>query len=912
MLLGRDTERAMIAQVLNRAHDGHGGALVLHGEAGIGKSALLDSVGEDARDVTVLRTAGIESESPLAFAALHRLLQPLMAGVASLPGPQAHALGQVLGLQAPKEAGTERFLVFLAVLTLISEAAEGRPVVCIIDDAHWLDEASAAALLFVARRIDVSAVGMLFAARDGGPRRFDWEDLPALSIQGLPEDAAGELLLHGTAGIEIAVGVRQELIRRTGRNPLALVELPGALSTEQLAGLEPLPSHLPLTDGLERVFLDRYRSVPASAQAFALVASVDDSGDSAIVRDAAQRLGAVDGEDDAVGAGLIVTTGTRVHVRHPLVRSAIYLAAPDEQRRRAHLALAEALELRGETDRATWHRASAQVSPDEPIAADLDAIARRFHQQGGHEAASAAWERAATLSEEGELAATRTAAAAMAAWLAGKPDRAKFLAQSARARSTDPATIAQSDRLRAFVEMNFGSPTLAHGILAHAATEAAASGHLSVAGELAMIATTLAAFGASSGATIAVGDLLAVSSPDDGAAGQSALLLSMDHYTHGRLEAAESELQRALRLRVGLTDPDLLANVGVATLLLGDDEQALRWHDIQLDQARLQSSPIRILHALTRRAIAQLSTAQWDELSAAADEVSQLAGITGQQNQRLLPSAQILVVGAYRGEDTFEPRAEQLQALLSTERAGVLDRMIADTFSWAQGIRRSAQDAVAAAHYFDRIVHPMLRRAAFYDILDVAIQVGDTKTATAITDDMARFAAATGHAWAAAAAGHGRALLAHSDADAESHFEEALAHHAGSSRPFNHARTRLAYGQQLRRARRRVDARGHLRVALAIFDGLDTGPWSGRAAEELRASGETARRRGADSAERVALTAQELQVARLVQQGLSNRDVAARLFISPRTVDFHLRNVFAKLGVSSRGALVGQNITQPT
>lgn len=903
----------MIAQVLHRAHDGHGGALVLHGEAGIGKSALLDSAVEGARDVTVLRTAGIESESPLAFAALHRLLQPLIAGVASLPGPQAHALGQVLGLQVPKEAGFERFLVFLAVLTLISEAAEERPVVCIIDDAHWLDEASAAALLFVARRIDVSAVGMLFAARDGGSRRFDGEDLPALLIQGLPEDAAGELLLRGNAGKEIAVSVRQELIRRTGRNPLALVELPGALSPEQLAGLEPLPSHIPLTDGLERVFLDRYRSVPDSTQIFALIASVDDSGDSAVVRDAAQRLGAADGEDDAVRTGLIVTTGTRVHVRHPLVRSAVYLGAPDEQRRRVHVALAEALELRGETDRATWHRASAQDAPDEPIAADLDAIAHRFHQQGGHEAASAAWERSATLSGERELAATRTAAAAMAAWLAGKPDRAKFLAQSARARSTEPATNAQSDRLRAFVEMNFGSPTLAHGILAHAAAEAAASGRLTDARELAMIATTLAAFGAGSGATIAVQELLAMSPQDDSAAGQSALLLSMDHFAHGRLEAAENELQRALRLRVGLTDPDLLANVGVATLLLGDDEQALRWHDIQLDQARLQSSPIRILHALTRRAIAQLATAQWDALGAAADEVSELAGITGQQSQLLLPKAQMLVVGAYRREASFDPRAEDLQALLSKERAGVLDRMVADTFAWARGIRQSADDAVAAAHHFDRIVHPMLRRAAFYDILDAALQVGDIKTATTIADDMARFAAATGQAWAAAAAGHGRALLADSEADAELHFEDALAHHARSSRPFNHARTRLAYGQQLRRARRRVDAREHLRVALAIFDVLQTGgPWSGRAAEELRASGETARRRGADSADRIALTAQELQVATLVQRGLSNRDVAAHLFISPRTVDFHLRNVFAKLGVSSRGALVGQNITQST
>ena len=382
MLAGRDRERVAVRHLLDQARDSRGASLVLHGVPGVGKSTLLDHAAIDAQadGFTVLRTSGIESESPLAFAALQRLLRPVLRLADRLPEPQARALRRAFGVE---EGEVDRFLVFLAALSLLAEAAEESPVLSVVDDAHWLDDASAAALLFVARRLQVERVALLFAARDGDVRRFDADDLPDVALRELDAADAGALLA-ATTGAVVPREVLDRLVHGTGGNPLALVELGAALSPDQLTGQAPLPSDLPLTAGVERVFLDRVHRLPSEAQTLLLVAAADDSGRATIVRHAARALGASSNAIVAAEAsGLVQVVGDTVRFRHPLVRSAVYGAATNSQRREAHRALADALIDSGDLDRRAWHRAAAAEEPDESVVAALDDVAERASQRGG-------------------------------------------------------------------------------------------------------------------------------------------------------------------------------------------------------------------------------------------------------------------------------------------------------------------------------------------------------------------------------------------------------------------------------------------------------------------------------------------------------------------------------------------------
>ncbi|WP_344051251.1 ATP-binding protein, partial [Streptomyces thermoalcalitolerans] len=366
MLAGRDTERAAIADLLDAARGGNGGALVVRGVAGAGKSTLLADAVATASDMRVLRTCGVESESPLAFAALQRLLWPLRAGLDRLPAPQRAALRAALG---EAEGAGDRFLAFLGTLSLLADAAEEFPVLAVVDDAHWLDDASAAALLFVARRLQAERVALVFAARDGDARRFDADDLPDVVLGGVTGEAA-DTLLSAHAGGTVDPAVRDELVAGTGGTLLALAELAGVLTAEQLAGRAPLPAPLPLTGGVERAFLDRCRRLPEPAQRFLLVAATDDTGRLTVVRDAAARLDAgADALDAVERAGLLRVDGDTVDVHHPLVRSAVYRAATSAQRRAAHRALADVPDL--DPDRRAWHLAAATDRPDETVVAEL-------------------------------------------------------------------------------------------------------------------------------------------------------------------------------------------------------------------------------------------------------------------------------------------------------------------------------------------------------------------------------------------------------------------------------------------------------------------------------------------------------------------------------------------------------------
>jgi len=902
VLHGRDRERERLAALLDNARGSRGGALVLRGQPGVGKTALLADLVDHASGMLVLRTQGIESESPLAFAALQRLLRPVMRLVVHLPGRQAQALRAALG-ETDNAAG-DRFLVFLATLSLLAEAADRTPVLCVVDDAHWLDEASTAALLFMARRLGQERVALVFAARDGDVRRFDIGELPELVLGGI-DKAAAALLLADQGGAPVANDVRDRLVRQTGGNPLALVELPGTLTGAQLAGRDPLPADLPLTQGVQRVFLDRTRRLSAAAQTLLCVAAADDSTRVSVIRQAAELLGAGPGAlIEAEESGLLTITGAEIGFRHPLVRSAVYQAAATGIRQQTHRALAQVMTTDQDADRRAWHLAAAVDEPDDEVVAALDAAARRATGRGGYEAASAAFERAAELIGDEKARVARLLAAANSAWLAAQPQRAMRLATTARAGVTDPLVRADLDRLRGRIEFVVGSVPVGVGIWTQAARDVVAVDPQR-AWEIGMIATAGSTFLAEQDRTdLDPAELLASSAEDSSARARCfALLLTGFHQlNHSGLSNAAETLREALTLGEHLSETDLLTNLGIATFQLGDDDGFRRLFSRMLTQARTDGAVGLVLFALPRLALADISAGNWTGAVTHATEAIELARSTGQHGLTAMPLAQLALLAAWRGDDACDGLLAELDHIATGEPAGILGLLMHDTRRWAQGCRAAlAGDTAAALHHFEQMGQPTLTRLAAYDRLEIAVRTGHLDTAAWWLIELADFAKASGTPHASGVVAYGRALLASPQgppAVAEEFFTHAL---QAVDRPFERARTHLAYGEFLRRSRRRVDAREQLRSALQIFHDLGAQPWVQRAEQELRASGETARKR--DVSTSVTLTAQERQVAGFVAEGLSNRDVAAKLFLSPRTIDFHLRNVFAKTGITSRSEL---------
>jgi len=915
VLHGRERERERLAVLLGEARGSIGGALVIRGQPGVGKTALLaDLAGRVASDVgpgvQVLRTQGIESESPLPFAALQRLLRPVMPLLGHLPGPQATALRGAFG-EADTPTG-DRFLVFLATLSLLAEAAEESPVLCIVDDAHWLDEASTAALLFVARRLGPERVAMLFAARDGDVRRFDSGELPELVVGGI-DAAAAALLLTDRGGVPVADDVRDRLMRQTGGNPLALVELPGSLSPAQLSGQQPLPVDLPLTQGVQRVFLDRSRRLSAHAQTMLCVAAADDSTRVSVVRRAAELLGVGrDALTEAEESGLLTITGAEIGFRHPLVRSAVYQGAATHVRQQAHRALAQVMTAGQDADRRAWHLAAAVDEPDDEVVAALDDAARRAAARGGFEAASAAFERAAELTSDEQARSTRLLAASINAWLAAQLPRAMRLATTARAGVTDPVVRADLDRLRGRIEFVAGSVPVGVGIWSQAARDVVATDPQR-AREIGMIATAGSTFLAEQDRTdLDPAELLASITQDSSTRARcfTHLLTGFHQLNQDGLAAAVVSLRQAVTLGESLSETDLLTNLGIATFHLGDDDGFRRCFSRLLTQARNDGAIGLVLFALPRLALADISAGNWTGAVTHATEAVELSRSTGQHALTAMPLAQLALLAAWRGEDAYDGLLAELDRITVGEPAGILGVLMQDTKRWAQGCRAALTgDAPAALHHFQQMTQPTLTRLAAYDRLDVAARTGHLDTATRWLSELEQFADATDTPYARRVVAYGRGVLAsHADSPkvAEEFFARALRAEHGADRPFEQARTHLAYGEFLRRSRRRVDAREQLRSALQTFQDLGAGPWVQRAEQELRASGETARKRDASTS--VALTAQETQIASFVAQGLSNREVAATLFLSPRTIDFHLRNVFAKTGITSRGELARINL----
>ncbi len=851
----------------------------------------------------VLGSAGVESEAQLPFAGVQQLLRPVLGHLERLPPPQAAALGGALGLAAG--GGEDRFLVSLAVLSLLAEAAERQPVLCLVDDAHWLDEASVDALVFVARRLEVERIVMLFAARRSEVRQFEAAGLPELELGGLERPAA-DALIDRQSGISLSTEVRDRLVVETGGNPLALLELSSVLSEAQLSGDEALIAPIPVSTRVEHAFLARVQRLPEGAQTLMLVAAADGTGDLATVIRAAAHLGAASNAlDEAEQAGLVGAWDGRLTLRHPLVRSAVYQAAPLSKRQAVHRALASVLDGETEADRRAWHRASATVEPDPSVGEELEQAADRARQRSGYAAASLAFERAAALTAAAEVKARRLTAAAETAWLAGRGERALMLLEGARPLVSEPVQRADIDRFVGLIEMTRGVPADACALLLRAAREVApvdAGRSL----QLLSLAGLAAAYAGDNEAAVAIADAARDVAVEDNPFLRmlAQLLIGLGAHARGDFADAAPRLRVALELGEGLdgdasTQPVALLFAGRAALYLGDDRAAYRTHHEAAVRARASGALTIVTQILPRLVTAELWAGRWPSAVANAREGLELARQIGQHDLAAQQLVLLALTAAMRGaEDECRSLAAESRELGSARGLGI----VAEFEQWAiaaleLGLGR-ADEALERCR--DISSTPVVFWAGL-DRIEAAIRAGETDLAGTWLALFQAWAESGAAPWARAVVLHCHALLVHEARDAERLFSAALELHGEATRPFELARTELAFGEFLRRARRRVEARAHLRAALHGFESLGAQLWAERARVELRATGQTARKR--DPSTRDELTPQELQIASFVAEGRTNREVAAQLFLSPRTIDFHLRNVYKKLGITSRTAL---------
>jgi DNA-binding CsgD family transcriptional regulator/predicted ATPase len=903
-LYGRDAERSIIGALLEGARTSRSGVLVIRGEAGVGKSMLLEDARVRASEMQLLRCVGIESEAQLPFAALDQLLRPVLGQLEKLPGPQAKALRAALGLGAG--GGDDRFLISLAVLSLLAETAEGGPLLCLVDDAQWLDDASADALVFVARRLEAEGIVLLFAAREGEARRFEAPALPELRLRGLDADAAGALLAHH-AGIALSPEERERLVERTGGHPLALLELPSALSEAELSVGEALLTPVPISARLVRAFLARAQALPDETQTLLLVAAADDTGEISTVLDAAAQLGiGAEALDAAEQAALARVHGTQLEFHHPLVRSAVYQGAPLSRRQAVHRALARVLEGEAEADRRAWHGAAASVAPDLSVVEELEQAAERARQRSGFAAASRAFERAAVLTPEELPRARRLTLAAENAWTAGRLERARMLLERARPLASEAIERADIDRYLGLIEMASGVPANAYRVLFRAAVEVAPlDGERAL--QLLNLASIAALYAGDGEAAIAVADLARKLEIDDTPLDCMLvqLLVGLGAHFEGDFAQAAASLRSAVAFEEQLREaalaeqPVALLFAGRAALFLSDDERAYPLHQEAAARARANGALSLLTQILPRLAHTELRVGRPASASANAAEGLRLARELGQHDLAAYALVVQALIAAYHGAEdecrTLAAEARELAAahgfaFVSSLADWALAHLELGLGQAAEALQRAHDISTSAVAFF-----------AALDRIEAAVRVGELDTARALLAAFEPWAECGGAAWARAVVLHAHALLSEDEEEAERLFQTALSVHAEGSRPFERARTELAYGEFLRRGRRRIDAREHLRVALDVFERLGATLWAERARVELRASGQTARKR--DPSTRGQLTAQELQIAEFVARGLSNREVAAQLFLSPRTVAFHLRNVFRKLGISSRTQL---------
>jgi DNA-binding CsgD family transcriptional regulator len=909
VLRGRQREQAQLDRLLQGVHANQSRVLVVRGEPGVGKSALLDYVARRASGCRVERAVGVESEMELAFAGVHQLCMPMLDGVARLPGPQRDALGAAFGLSAG--VTPDRFLVGLAVLGLLSDSADERPLVCVVDDAQWLDQASAQVLAFVARRLGADAVGLVFAVREPDERR-QLAGLPELVVQGLGE-ADARALLDSTVPGRLDERVRDRIVAETRGNPLALLELPRGLTGAELAGGFGRPDAQPLASRIEQSFLRRIELLPADTQRLLLVAAAEPMGDVTLLWRAAGRLGiGVDAAGSAETAGL-VEIRARVRFRHPLVRAAAYRAGPVADRQAAHQALAEETDPETDPDRRAWHRAHAATGPDEAVADELERSAVRAQGRGGVAAAAAFLERATELTPDPVRRGARALAAARAKFDAAAPDAAHELLATAEIGPLDDLQRAQLARLRAQIVFARRRGSDAPPLLLEAArqfepldAELARETHLEALGA-AIFAGRLSR---GPGEVREVAQVGRTAPPAPQPPRLADLLLDgvTTRFTDGFV-AGVAPLKQALeefRREAGRSDGDVLRWLWTACPVapepvapeLWDDET---WHELATRAVRLarQAGALAVLPvALVYRAGVHLHAGEFAAATALIEEADAITKATG--NAPL--SYTSLVLAAWRGVEApamavieagireATARGEGRALGLAGYATAVLYNGLGRYDAALAGARRACEDEDLGFFGWSLV-----------ELIEAGVRAGDHVAAADAMDRLDERARASGTDWAAGVRARSRALLS-TGASADGLYRDAI-DHLGRSRIGVHlARAHLVYGEWLRRENRRREAREQLRTAHDSFSRIGADAFAERARRELAATGETVRSRSVETPDD-ALTTQEMQIARLAADRQTNSEIAGQLFISPRTVEYHLSKVFRKLGVKSRRKL---------
>ncbi|HEY6312492.1 MAG TPA: AAA family ATPase [Streptosporangiaceae bacterium] len=905
MLLGRAHEQQALVRLLEDARAGGSGVLAIVGEAGIGKSTLLAYAGEQAAGMNVLRARGVQSEAHIPFAGLFELLRPTLSWISQIPTPQAEALESALALRPASAPG--RFAVGAATLSLLAAFSEQAPLAVLVDDAQWLDGSSADALLFAFRRLVADPVAVILAVRQGEPSLLEGADLPTLRLEGLDRASAADLL-ERQGDERLSPELADRLHRETGGNPLALLEL-GA-ERQRLADLPP-DAPLVAATSVARVYLQRLRTLPQRTRDALALASAVDGGEVSVLARAAPMLG-LDLSDlvPAEAAGLITVQDSRVEFRHPLARSAVYGDAPAGRRRELHRALASALPD-SEADRRAWHLALASFGPDDAASSALEQAGQRAYQRSAYEVSSRAFERAARLAPEEVRQGRLLYAAGDAAWLGGLADRAVALLDQAGRHAPAPELGVAIEHLRGHIAWRRGPITTAQEILLAAAEQAAP---IDPARAVEILTEVVAASGyAGDAATmrLAAGRAISLLPPDADwrttffallAQGMALIALGQGEPGASAIRAAVELLERSDDLR---GDPRLMAWAAVGPLYLREADAGRALASRAQAEARRSSAAGVLPSALTLMAMDQASTDRWAEAQAGFHEAIGLARETGLLTDLGTALARLAWLEARQG------RSEQSR--LHAEEALGLSRDMGLAMSevWAMTalgeLELTLGRADAALARFDEL-RAVLRSRGLGDpdlvpapeLAEIYLRLGRGPEATKVAEEFTRDAEAKAQPWALARAARCRGLVA-AEGQSDPHFETALALHAQTPDAFETGRTHLAYGARLRRERQRVRAREQLRAAVDVFDRLGADPWSEMARAELAATGETARRRDVTTLND--LTPQELQIALSLAEGRTTRETAAALFLSPKTIEYHLRNVYRKLDIRSRSEL---------
>ena len=898
-LLGRHNECRVLDDLLTGARTGRSASLVLRGEAGIGKTELLKYLLDRATGCRTVRAAGVQSEMELSYAGLHQLCAPLLAGLDNLPEPQRDALCTAFGLRGGDVP--DRFLVGLATLSLLANAGENQPLVCLIDDAQWLDRVSAQTLEFVARRLLAESVVLVFTVREPTGEEV-LAGLPELPVTGLTEGDSRTLLDSVCTG-PLDQRVRDRIVAEARGNPLALLELPRGLTGVEMTGGFGGPDARPLSSQIEQGFLRRVQSLPAETQRLLVIAAAEPVGDVTLLRRAAERLGiAVDAAAAHAEASGLITLGTWVRFRHPLVRAAAYRAASVDDRREVHKALADATDDRRDPDRRAWHLARATAGPDEMVAAELERSAERAQARGGVAAAAAFLDRSAELTPDPVRRGARALAAAQAKYQAGAFGAAQELADAAELSPLDELRAAQSTLLRGQIMSASKSASAGLPLLLKAAKrlEPLDAG-------LARETYRDAIYAALTAGRLQKGGVLDVaravlSAPPSAEPTRDDLLL--DGVARVTREGYAVGAPMVLQALTAFRTDEVSREKGLGWLPLACRMAHSTWDfeswsvlsarlvDLARESGALSVLPSALLLRLSNRVFA-------GDLTSADSLVVEASAIGEATGSSFFAHYGALVVEPWKGRESATNQAiEAVTQDLLLQGEG----KVVTATQWAaavlyNGLGRYEEAYVAAKRGCENPQELGLSLQSTVELIEASVRLGRPAHAAEAVRRISDMAQASGTDWALGTSAGAHALVSDGQV-ADALYREAIERLGNTEVRMDTARVRLLYGEWLRRENRRVDARAQLTTAYEMLSHIGAAAFAERARRELQATGAKVRKRTA--ATHAALTPQEEQIARLAGDGLTNPEIGAQLFISPHTVEWHLRKVFSKLGIASR------------